>query len=229
MARALRTTTFTEPKNISDVVQFEAHGPDYHREVMTVLAGAGVLKPGHVLGRITKATATAAAKSGGNTGNGAISGLATLAGAKIGVYTACCIAAATNSGTFRVTDPEGFVLGDVAVGAAFANDVGFTIADGSSDFVVGDGFDITVAAGSGKLKKYTPTATDGSADDLYLLLQHVDASGGSDVPGVVVLARGPAVLSRLGLEWDTSVDTEGKKDAAIAKLADKDIITRTGA
>jgi len=94
------------------------------------------------------ATATPAAKSGGNTGGGTITMDITTpvgAGAKEGVYTVRCIAAASNSGTFRVLDPDGFNLGDIAVGGTFDNDIKFVIADVGTDFIVGDGFDVTVA------------------------------------------------------------------------------------
>jgi len=48
MARALRTTTFNEPKNLSDVLKFEVAGT-MSREVVTILSGAGVLEIGTVL------------------------------------------------------------------------------------------------------------------------------------------------------------------------------------
>lgn len=135
-------------------------------KVVTLVSGAGDLARGTVLGKITKGSATAAAKSGGNAANtGALTLDATtpvLAGAKVGVYTVRCITAATNGGTFRVTDPDGFVLGDVAVGATFANDIKFAIADGTQDFIVGEGFDITVAAGSGYYKTVNSANVDGS-------------------------------------------------------------------
>ncbi len=97
-------------------------------------------------------TVSAAAHAGG-TGNGTITMDVTtplLTNAQSGVYTAKCITAATNGGTFRVADPHGNVLGDVAVGATFANQVKFVIADGSTDFIVGDQFDITVAIDVGR-------------------------------------------------------------------------------
>lgn len=102
----------------------------------------------------TASTAVAATKAGGNTGNGTITvDVATpvLAHAIAGVYTARCIAAAANSGTFRVTDPNGLVLGDVVVGATFADQIKFVIADGAADFIVGDGFDVTVAVNTGRV------------------------------------------------------------------------------
>lgn len=134
----------------------------------TVVAGnqvyrtaAGVLTPA------AGGSAVSAAKSGGNTGGGSLTLDVTtpvLAGAKVGVYTVRCITAATDSGTFRVTDPDGFVIGDVAVGATFANDIKFAIADGAPDFVVGDGFDITVSANT--LISGAMFETSGSSGDL---------------------------------------------------------------
>lgn len=50
----------------------------------------------------------------------------------------------SGGGTFSVTDPDGIVLGTGTVGNAYNGVVKFTIADGSPDFVVGDGFDVTV-------------------------------------------------------------------------------------
>lgn len=136
-------------------------------KVVTLVQGSGTVERGTVLGKITIGAASVAAKAGGNAAN---TGLLTLdattpilAGAKVGVYSVRCIAAASNSGTFRVTDPEGFVLGDVAVAATFANNIKFTISDGTQDFVVGEGFNVTIAAGSGKHKPVNSANVDGSA------------------------------------------------------------------
>lgn len=150
---------------------------------ITLLSGEN-RKRGAVLGKITGGAASSAAKAGGNTGNGTLTmDVATpvLAGAKIGVYTVRFTAAATNNGTFRVTDPDGFPIGDVIMAAgagAFANDVKFAIADGATDFIVGDGFDITVAAGSGKYKLAVAAAVDGSAVPAVILAEDTDASAG---------------------------------------------------
>lgn len=100
------------------------------------------------------AVGTAAAPVAAGTGNGVMTLDATtpvLAGAKNGSYVVTCVAAATNSGTFRVEDPDGYVLGDVAVGATFADDIKFVIADGSTDFIVGDKFTIAVTTGAGRI------------------------------------------------------------------------------
>lgn len=106
-----------------------------------VTAGVGVLE------------AASAAKAGGNTGNGTLTLDAVtpvLAGAKEGVYTVRLTAAAANGGTWTVEDPDGNVIGEVNVGQTFSDDVKFTTADGGVDFIVGDGFDITVSAQEGR-------------------------------------------------------------------------------
>jgi len=51
MARALRTTTFTEPKNISDVLKSEMG--TISRDQVTILSGQGVLAIGTVLAKVT--------------------------------------------------------------------------------------------------------------------------------------------------------------------------------
>lgn len=132
---------------------------------VTIPSGTAAMLRGTVLGKRTLGAASVAAKAGGNTGNGVFTLDATtpiLNRAQVGVYAVRCIAAATNSGTFRVTDPRGRVLGDVVVGATFANDIKFAIADGATDFIVGDGFDVTIAAGDGKLFTSLAAALDGS-------------------------------------------------------------------
>lgn len=228
MGITLRTTSFAEPANISDVVKYE-HGT-YCREVAIILSGAGVLEIGTPLGKITAGAASTAAKSGGNTGNGTITMDGTtpvLAGAKAGVYTALCIAAATNGGTFEIKDPDGFVLGTVAVAATFSNDIKFVIADGATDFIVGDGFDITIAAGSGKYVAVNPAGNDGRQIADAMLLQKIDATSADKQ--VVVLARGPAEISNLGIVWPAAVDSDAKKAAVLHQLSAKGIITRASA
>jgi len=82
---------------------------------------------------------------GSNTGNGSIGDVAVAAGAMVGDYTLECIEPATDEGRFRVEDPNGDYVGTAIVGSEFdAGGLTFTIADGDTDFVVGDSFTITV-------------------------------------------------------------------------------------
>lgn len=93
----------------------------------------------------TGGAATSAEKSGGNTGTGTL-GAVTVDGAKSGVYQLRITAAAADGGTYSVTDPDGAVVDTADVGDVFdAGGLSFTLSDGVTDFVVGDGFDITVA------------------------------------------------------------------------------------
>lgn len=219
----------TAPATIGALLKYELDG-NYTRETVTLKSGANYAL-GSVLGKITIGSATAATKSGGNTGNGAMTLDATtpvLAGAKVGVYAVRCVAAAVDGGTFRIEDPDGYVLGDVAVGATFADGVKFAIADGSTDFVVGDGFDITVAAGSGKYTLSPVAAVDGSGVAVAVLLDAVDATD-ADAEGVVVLARGPSIVSADALVYAASVDDAAKKATKRGQLVAVGIVSRATA
>lgn len=148
---------------------------------ITLLSGQNLLR-GAVLGKITVGAAVSAAKSGGNTGNGTLTMDATTPvknGAKVGVYTVRFVIAAANNGTFIVRDPDGNQIGTVVMAAgagAFDDDLKFAIADGATDFAVGDGFDITVAAGSGKYVLSLAAATNGSQVPDLILAEDTDAS-----------------------------------------------------
>lgn len=221
-------TTLTEGLHAAEFILSEAN---FHRsrDAITVSLSA-VLGAGTVLGRLgtgAALSAASAAKAGGNTGNGALTLDGTtpvLNGAKVGVYTVRCIAAATNSGTFRVEDPNGVVKGDVAVGATFSDEIKFAIADGSSDFIVGDGFDITVTAGGnkGEYKKLNLTGTDGSQIASAVLYADVDASA-ADAAGVGLVRA--CEVKKDSLVWPSGITTD-QKNAAIVDLSNVGIIVR---
>jgi hypothetical protein len=214
----------------TDVDVVKTEGPNRISRDEGILASgtsAAVSIPGLVVGRIAVGAATPAAKSGGNTGNGVLTMDATtpvLAGAKPGVYTVRVIAAAANGGTFRVIDPDGFVLGDVAVGATFSNDIKFAVADGATDFIVGDGFDITIATGSGKYAPFSLTGNNGSEKPVAILLETVDASAADQ--RVVLLAR-HAEVALQALVWPAGITTT-QKAAALAALNNQGIVARMG-
>jgi len=149
---------------------------------VTIPSGTAALLRGALLGKITLAGASET--HAGNTGNGVMTLDATnpvRAGAKQGVYKATLITAAANGGTFRVEDPDGAVLGDVAVGATFDDDIKFVIADGATDFIVGDTFLITIAAGSGKYILSLAAAIDGSQVPDAVLMEDCDASAAEKI------------------------------------------------
>lgn len=145
-------TTLTEPLHAAESFVSEANG-ERSREAITVASGLNVTAC-MVLGAAYGA-ATSAAKAGGNTGNGTFTIDATtptLAAARPGVYTLRCITAVTNGGVFRLEGPSGEVLGDFTVtpgagGTAIVSEhIKGVITEASTDFAVGDGFDITVPA-----------------------------------------------------------------------------------
>lgn len=106
----------------------------------------------------------AVAQAYSGVGNGVLT-LATPAfgaGVKDGDYNVLFIGEAANAGTFVVEDPLGAEVGVGHVGVAFANQVNFTIADGSVDFKTGDRFTLTVtpvvaANGLSTFDVYDPT------------------------------------------------------------------------
>lgn len=222
-------TSFSEGRHPGEFVMSEAGG-FRSREKGIIVAGSGILPPGTIIGLVSIGAASVAAKSGGNTGDGTLTMDATtplLAGAIAGVWTVRCITAAANSGTFRVEDPNGIVRGDVVVGAAFADGIKFVIADaGSDDFIVGDGFDITVAVGS---KKYAPSpdqivqAIAGAEKASAITLYGVDAT---DVDVEVAIFARDAEVNRSKLTYASSVDDATKRAAKIAQLASVGIIAR---
>lgn len=125
---------------------------------------------------------TAAAPVFAGTGNGAMTLDATtpvLSTAKNGAYVATCVTAAANGGTFRVEDPDGYVLGDVAVGGTFADDIKFVIADGSTDFIVGDKFTITVTTSAGRIQ------LDGTNGNAKVVWETTTASGALGIVSVL--------------------------------------------
>jgi hypothetical protein len=121
------------------------------------------------LSLVTKTyTATVAAK-GTNTGNGVLTMAATptLTGVQAGVYRVTFIEPASNLGTFVVEGPNGIVVGEGVVGTAFATQIAFTVADGSTDFVSGDEINVTIAQtdGSTCAGLIITSATEGSLTD----------------------------------------------------------------
>lgn len=223
-------TTLTEGRHAAEFVMSEA-SRSRSRDTITILSGAGVVKAGTVLGLIAAAVAAGsavAAADAGNTGNGVLTMDATtpvLAGAKAGVYRAVCIEPGANVGTFAVFDPDGVEIGrHVVAGAAFATQIKFTIADGATDFVAGDAFSITVAAGS---LKYVPAPHAEQADDSdtprAINLYEVDATS-ADVK-VAAITRDAEVNGKL-LTYEATVDDADKKAAKNAGLAALGIIVR---
>lgn len=214
-------TVYTEGNYLSDVI-LQEEDREASRDAVTVLSGQN-LAIGTVLGKIT--IGAVSETHAGNTGNGAMTLDATtpaIANAQVGVYKAVCITAAANGGTFTIFDPRGNALGNVAVGATFANQIKFVIADGATDFIVGDTFLIAVAAGSGKVMILTPAALDGSQYAYGILTSDIDASA-ADVKGAAIVRN--AIAKDTGLVWPGGISAADKA-AALAALEAKHVTVR---
>jgi len=188
------------------------------RDAGVVATGSGAFKPGQIMTRTGAGTASAAPKNGGNTGNGTITLDATtpvLDGAKAGVYTVRMLTATT----FRVEDPDGFVIGDGANGVAFSDDIAFTIAAGGTPFIAGDGFDVTVNPTEGK---WAPATATSKAEGVAIY--GGDATS-ADVK--VALITRDAEVNAHHLAYDASYDDATKKSRAHAQLAEAGIIVRS--
>lgn len=215
-------TILTEKRHAGGYLISEAQG--HRSRVVVILSGSTQIVAGQVLAKKPGGTATAAAKAG-NVGDGAFAldpSTPVLVNAQLGVYAVRCIAGATNSGTFRVFDPEGNVLGDVAVGATFSDQIKFAIADGATDFVVGDEFDVDLSAISETFVPMNPTATDGTQNAAAISFDAVDVTL-ADARGLVIVRE--AEVNASELIWPSGI-TSTQTSIAIGQLAINRIVAR---
>lgn len=213
-------TTFAESTHPGGFLLSEGGG-NRSRENATLLSGQN-LKAGAVLGKTTASGSASATANAGNTGNGAMGAITVSGRAKPGTYKLTIIEPGTNVGTFQVEDPDGVQIGTGVVGAAFsAGGLAFTLADGTTDFVAGDGFSIAVSV-TQKYKEYNPANTDGSEKAVAVLFGAVDASA-ADQP-CAIIAR-DAEVNSAELQWFTGA-TSNQKTTGLADLAAVGIIGR---
>jgi hypothetical protein len=205
--------TKTEIGHAAGFICSEAAG-DRSREKETMLSGQN-LKAGAALGKLF-GTSLVAAADGGNTGNGVMGTVTGGVETQVGVYTLTCIAAATDAGTFKVETPSGELLEDMTVAVAYVNpQLNFTLADGSTDFAVGDKFTITVT-GTDKVRALNMSGVDGSEDAYGFLIEDCDASAADKA--CAVLAR-DAEVNDGEITW-TSGMTADQITAAKKQLRD---------
>ena len=222
-----RGSTQTEGNYLNDILKFEAEN-QFSREVVTVKSGEN-LPIGQVLGKIKSGTCPTTGTAGSNTGAGTCTGVTAGAKAKVGIYTLKCIIAQSGAGIFSVEDPDGFALPNAVVAVAYTNDqINFTLNDGTPDFIVGDSFTVTIAAGSEYVVGIDNTAVDGSQDAYGILTAACDATDGNTQ--AVAIVR-DAMIVEANLTWlGTSPDMSTTEiAAAMAQLAAKNIIPVTEA
>lgn len=224
---SLMVSTGAEPTALSDVLKMEIH-PSYCRQERTLLAGSGAVRS-IALGTIVAigALSIASAAGGGNTGDGAISGLALGAAAQPGVYQIECIEAATNAGVFSVIGPDNDRKEDLTVAVAYDNgEIELTLADGAADFVVGDSFTVTVTEGTEKVEALDLAGVDGSQTVVGVCLADATAADGADGK-ILILERGPAIVLRDQLTYPDGATTD-QKAVIDAALEARGILVRDG-
>lgn len=138
--------TLTEGTHAGEFLMGEIEGIGApSRENITVLSGQN-LTAGYVIGRVNKGVGRISVPTVVGTGNGTVT--AVYAGPEVleGNYVVTCTAAATNGGTFSVTNPAGKALPAATVGTAYTSrEINFTLNDGATDYIVGDAFTFVVS------------------------------------------------------------------------------------
>jgi hypothetical protein len=95
-------------------------------------------------------------------------------------------------------------------------------------YVIGSVLGKITASGKYRLSPAAQVAGDEGAETATaVLLAAVDAAGGDKI-GLVV-ARGPAIVSKVALVFDASVDQPAEKTAKLAQLAAVGIVPRDAA
>jgi hypothetical protein len=209
----------TEETHRGEFLVSEANG-GRSREKVTIESGQNLVA-GAVLGEVVGGSISASA-DGGNTGDGTIGSLSVQSGAQGGDYIVTIVEPGTDAGEFTVEDPDGENVGTGTVGSQFTGGgIQFTLSDGTTDFVAGDRFTITVS-GSGEYKEYDPTATDGSSTAIAVLYGPADASAAA-TDGTIITRD--AEIDEAQLTWFDGA-TASQKTTGKAELAERGIITR---
>lgn len=174
------------------------------------VAESQTLARGSVLGLISVAAGTPVV-GGSNTGDGVLSAFALAAGgpAIVGNYVVTCVTAVTNSGVFHVVDPNGTLIGQLTVAVSSNTTftgagITFNIADGATDFAVGDVFTLPVAAGSGQAQLLDIASTNGS-QKFYAILADAVTTGAAETASARVYLSGSFMSQGITLGGSTTV------------------------
>lgn len=134
----------TEGQHAGEFILSESGG-GRSRDKLSVLSGQN-LKAGAVVGRVNKGVGRMSVPTVVGTGNGTVGTVFGGPETQVGNYVATCITAAANGGTFSVVNPSGKALPNAVVGTPYrSREINFTIADGATDFIVGDSFTFVVS------------------------------------------------------------------------------------
>jgi hypothetical protein len=188
-----------------------------------ILAAEPSLSRGAVLGRVAGA---ASETHVGNTGNGVMGAITPGKLVEQGKqYKLQITAASANAGSFNLYGPDGTLLKTGTVGVAFTSDhLNFTLADGATDFIVGDTFLINVAQGT-KYRLVNSANTDGSGKPVGVLLTDIPTSVSDTVDGVVFAQEGEFRESALSFGGTDTLATHknAMRDLGMLTRASQDV------
>jgi hypothetical protein len=225
----------TDTQRYSNVVKREFE-PEwgYCKKVVAMYDAAATIKLGTVLGAyLDTPVGTAGATVG--TGNGVMGAITLTSNAAmvVGTYTLKIVKTVANAGDFVLRDPNGKVIGNGQVAVAF-NQAGFafTLADDTTDFVVGDSIPIVVT-GMVKYKLVEATAVNGSevakvvVVGNYLGMPKSTTLAANTSTNFLVLYRGPCAVADTSLFYGASINTTPEITAMQAQLvvAGIDVLT----
>lgn len=189
----------------------------YEATAKTYVSGSTVLGKSFV-------SSAAVVTAGTNTGNGVMGTVTPTGKAQAGIYTVKIVTAATNAGEYIVINPRGVVVGYGTVAVAQSGtELGFTLADGSTDFAVGDSWTIAVD-GAYRYKRVEASATDGSDVAVAIYVSGIDGNAADSTiaattaTSIVVVNRGPAIVAKEGLAYGTSINTTAEKNLMYSQL-----------
>lgn len=185
------------------------NNPLFRDEILN-FSGADTYVEGTILAR-RSVSATVAVVAGSNTGNGTVTLAAPTAGnivPLVGAYVLTVVTAVTHGGVFKLVDPNGVLVAtDLTMtpgagGATVIKAAGlqFTITDGSTDFIVGDSFTLTVAA-DGDLVPFSLTGVGGVQIPVAVLTYDVTKASSGDVP-IRAMVGGEVRKERLIIDAD---------------------------
>ena len=129
-------------------------------------------------------------------------------------------------GYIVVKDPDGTDVGAVinlSASGAFVNQIKFVAAPGLADFIVGDGFDVTVTAVPGEYVLSPTSGSNGAQTGAAILIYNVDAT--TDAVQTTALVR-KAIVNKNRLVLDVSINDAPKTLTKLGELSALKIVAR---